>query len=141
MEELLKLIPNCDRIIVYCRNHSIKSSRNADYFYNLVYNSYFIDKEYDRERITNNSNFRTRAYGGLLRKYLYLYVCLMPSSGAFYDADLLLLVDEYTITVMKSRYTSHNGIYNIKDLPIYQRKDKINKIIKRNEERITTYIT
>ena len=139
MDETLKIISNTDKICIYMMNRTIKSSSNARYLYDLLYNSYFSDKDYDREIISDNSEYRTRAYGGHLRKYLYLLSSTEPSSISMADADLLISVNGEYFQITKSRYTPAYGYtMKIKDLPIYQRKDKINKIMKRNEERITT---
>jgi hypothetical protein len=145
MKEILEIIPNCDKIIIY--NNRITDSvslMNAEYFYHFIYDRYFLDKEYHTQIITDINQYQGIGHGNYrLSKYLYLWKGIFQGSMAFANASLLIMVDGNIITITKYRYTTEQGLIgNIKDLPIYQRKDKLNKILDniKNETRITEKI-
>ncbi len=133
MNKFIKNIRNNNRILITRDNHGLNSTAlyHLDCFYNFIsgylndYNVIIVNdlddyKNYDKKirnidySIKTISYFRTKHF----------------TTKSMYSADIAIkILNNGDINLIKSRYTDTGNIGNIKNLPIFQRKVKINKIL------------
>ena len=148
MDELINRIKSSSKIIIFVKISDKKSLNNADCFYNYLSN-YCLLKDYDKKIITHYLNSDYVDY--LIRMYnitkCLLYVKSkkepLPLDSLCRRMDLILEVRDNNVIVRKDRYNISTGVvYNLMDIKIFQRKNKLNKIISniKNETNFTKKI-
>ena len=113
--------------------------KNASYFYDYIYNR-FLGSDYIRDIIIKQNLYNTQPPS---EKSLYLFYGINIAKIALYQADLALGIHGTEIKVLKCRYLKpEEDIYDLMDIEFFQRKDKLNKLLKeiRNGKRTTKKI-
>jgi len=129
MENLIKSILGSTKIIIFNDGNSYKSSL---LFYQYIC-AYLCNNDYETKIVCNSDFFNVEKkeysyFFEMMDKYIYLFKD-KPRTKPIMYADLVLFITNNNIEIYKNRYFFDNQEpINIKELKIFQRFDKINKI-------------
>jgi glutaredoxin len=130
MENLIKSILGSTKIIIYNDGNSYKSSL---LFYQYICDYCLYDKNFDTKIVSNFDfydikNHEWSYFIEKIDKFVYLFID-KPKARTIMYADLILFITDNNIKIYKNRYFFDNQEpINIKEIKIFQRFDKINKI-------------
>ena len=125
---LINIVSNSNQIVIYTKNYNQDSLKNAEFFYNYIYDNYLYYKKFYKNIIYKQGD---RDYDDF-DKYVVLFWGINSSIRQIETADLVILIDGTEITIIKTRYYSHdNTVYDLKDITMFQRKNKLIKILKK----------